>query len=106
MRLATSPLHPNWAIGGDRLNILCYAITGCCEQSLSLDVASSQRRAAGPTRPGRTDESDRWWNTIHPLATAAFFSSIRQCPAATTSQAGVLRESFGDAGALEHPALA
>src|SRR3954462_13947796 len=88
------PLHRNGAIGGDRLNILCYAITGCCEQSLSLDVASSQRRAAGPARPDRADAFDRWWNPIHPLATAAPFSSISQSPAAASSQAGVLRESF------------
>ena len=69
-------------------------------------VAWSEFAPSRPIRLGRADEFDRWRNTIHPLATAASFSSINQYPAATTSQAGVLRESFGDAGALEHPALA
>jgi hypothetical protein len=85
------------------LNTLCYAYHWMLR---AVIVAWSEFAPSRPIRLGRADNLTDGGNTIHPLATAASLSSTSQYPAATTSQAGVLRESFGDAGVLEHPALA
>ena len=59
MRLAhTSQIHPNWAIGGDRLNTLCYAYHWMLR---AVIVAWSEFAPSRPIRLGRADEFDRWW---------------------------------------------
>ena len=66
MRLAhTSQIHPNWAIGGDRLNTLCYAyqwmLRAVGVMLRAVSVAWPKFVPSRPARLGRTDEFDRWW---------------------------------------------